>query len=943
MSWWCFLQRERGDCDGDGNTASTRCTDGRTAKRQRESEPSVRPISVAENDVMSAGRYAGVRQLRQVTAATATNRSHTPIWWDRPARRTSLRIRRNSTVPIRSALDAADLSPPVRVVARCSRSRRRHRACPRDAVAQRAAIPTPESVFGFPIGKDSNLVDYEQSIDYFKKLAAASNRIHLINVGTTSFGRPWTAAIITSPENYAKLDHYRQINMRIAHPEGLTDSAAHSLARRARSSSTSAAACTRARSRARSTRRSSRTSCCRKANDPAMKEIFDNVIFFLWPTINPDGQDIVVKNCRETMFGRPPLNNEPYEKYMGHDNNRDSYMMNGIDSRVRQRVWREWEPDIIYVHHQSSPFPTRIWIPPFADPVGLARAGDSGARDQHDRHAHRAGARRERPARRDAHARDVRRVLSRATSTTCRSTRTFRPGGPRRRAAAARRRARRRSPICRRDYKDTRPTALYLSPWLEGKWSLRDAVNIMVTASIATLRYGAKFREDILYNRYQSGRDVIKKYSTAGPFAYIIPQEQRDPVAPVELLRRFAFHGIRISQLDRDVAYNGTTYPKGTWVIPMNQEFASLVQEVFEVQHYPEGADDNPYDAAGWTLPFQMGVNVIEAATPLSPEFRAALKPVPPGKAVDWHTAPDAPFTTNATAAGIVPRAGRIHRNGRSGAARSGAEQLVHAAGARARRGRQGERSSRRERPESIRRSPASRRPSSTRGPRSCGSPVSARPARRAPRSPARRRASDSATTDWTEWLFDTHDVKYTKVTNADLQAGNLASRFDVLVLPTASAAVRSWRRWWRRWWRAADAADAVVVRAPAGRTTRRARSTNSCKSGGTVLAWGNGAVEHRAGAAASGAEHDGRTLAKGVLHRHVDHAGVDRRRASGDGRHAGARRRHRESAAGVHDDRRVRRDGAREVSRPTRRRFAPASSRRAATSSCRASRRRST
>ena len=101
----------------------------------------------------------------------------------------------------------------------------------RTVLAQKSAIPTPESVFGFPIGKDSNLVDYEQSIDYFKKLAAASNRIHLINVGTTSFGRPWTAAIITSPENYAKLDHYRQINMRLAHPEGLTDSAAHKLAR----------------------------------------------------------------------------------------------------------------------------------------------------------------------------------------------------------------------------------------------------------------------------------------------------------------------------------------------------------------------------------------------------------------------------------------------------------------------------------------------------------------------------------------------------------------------------------------------------------------------------------------------------------------------------------------------------------------------------------------
>ena len=100
------------------------------------------------------------------------------------------------------------------------------------AVGQKASsVPTPESVFGFPIGKDSNLVDYEQSIRYFKKLAATSNRIHLINVGTTSFGRPWTAAIITSPANYAGLDHYRQINLRLAHPAGLTDAPARRLAR----------------------------------------------------------------------------------------------------------------------------------------------------------------------------------------------------------------------------------------------------------------------------------------------------------------------------------------------------------------------------------------------------------------------------------------------------------------------------------------------------------------------------------------------------------------------------------------------------------------------------------------------------------------------------------------------------------------------------------------
>jgi hypothetical protein len=714
----------------------------------------------------------------------------------------------------------------------------------RGASAQKGTIPSPESVFGFPIGKDSNLVDYEQSIDYFKKLAAASNRIHLLDIGTTSFGRPWTVAIITSPENWAKLDHYRQINMRIAHPEGLTDSAAHNLARQGKVIVDISGGLHASEIAGSQHTPQLAYELLSKANDPAMKEIFDNVIFFLWPTINPDGQDIVVKNCRETMFGRAPLNNDPYEKYMGHDNNRDSYMMNGIDSRVRQRVWREWEPDIIYVHHQSSPFPTRIWIPPFADPVGLrapaipARTINTiGMQIAQDLDAHGQPGATHMLATFDAYYPGYidympvyQNIPSWWTETQgggCATTRTSTLAD------------------LPKDYKDTRPTALYLSPWLEGKWSLRDAVNIMVTASTATLRYSAKFKEDILYNRYQSGRDVIKKYSTAGPFAYIIPREQRDPVAPVELLRRFAFHGIRISQLDHDAAYNGTTYPKGTWVIPMNQEFASLVQEVFEVQHYPEGADDNPYDAAGWTLPFQMGVNVIEAATPLSSDFRAALKPVPPGKTVDWKTAPDAPFTTNAAAAGIVPRAGGFTGTGDQvllDPAQNNSFTLMARALA------DGGKISFQLNPEGRARYVVSgvapskldawaaelwvtgERTSGVSGVGVSGSP------------PRIGLGNDG----WTEWLFDTHDVKYTKVTNADLQAGDLASRFDVLVLPGGLGG---------GFGRGGGGGGGGAAGGAGGRGGRGggqgAGGANDAtraveefvKSGGTLLTWGNGAA----------------------------------------------------------------------------------------------------
>jgi len=720
-------------------------------------------------------------------------------------------------------------------------------ATPSAAAAQRAAIPTPESVFGFPIGKDSNLVDYEQSIDYFKKLAAATNRIHLINVGTTSFGRPWTAAIITSPENYAKLDHYRQLNMRIAHPVGLTDSAAHDLARQSKVFVDISGGLHASEIAGSQHTPQLAYELLAHAGEPSYKEIFDNVIFFLWPTINPDGQDIVVKNCRETMFGRPGTN-EPYEKYMGHDNNRDSYMMNGIDSRVRQRVWREWEPDIIYVHHQSSPFPTRIWIPPFADPVGL-RAPAIPAREintigtfiAQELDAHEQPGATHMLATYDAYYPGYIDYMPVYQNIPAWWTETYSaPPG----CATSRTTTQADLP---KDYQDTRPTPLYLSPWLEGKWGLRDAVNYMVTASIATLRYAAKFKEDVIYNRYQSGRDVIQKYSTKGPFAYIIPQDQHDPVAPVELLRRFAFHGLRISQLDKDASYNGTTYPKGTWVIPMNQEFASLVQEVFEVQHYPESADDNPYDAAGWTLPFQMGVNVIEASTPLSADFKGALKPVPPGKAVDWHTALDAPLTTNAAAAGIVPRAGGFSGTGDqflldpaqtnsfkliARALDAGGKLAFSTSGGRSRYVLSGV-------------APATldgwgkdlwvtgERTSGVAGTGVSGSP------------PRIGLANEGM--NWTQWLFDTFGIKYTILNPADLAAGNLASKFDVLVLANGVGGGG------RGGGGGAGGGGAGGGRggrggrgggAAAGGPNDAVRAVDEfVRGGGTVLSWGNGAA----------------------------------------------------------------------------------------------------
>src|SRR5206468_10665232 len=137
----------------------------------------------------------------------------------------------------------------------------------------------------------------------------------------------------------------------------------------------------------------------------------------------------------------------------------------------------------------------------------------------------------------------------------------------------------------------------YSSPWTPGWWRLRDAVEYMETASMSVLEYAAKYKESLLLDRYKAGREQIAAGTKHAPFAYFIPAAwpaQRDPVAAVELLRRLAFGGVRIAQLTEaatiwktSVSRDGDastaveySFPAGTWVIPMDQEFAAIAREV---------------------------------------------------------------------------------------------------------------------------------------------------------------------------------------------------------------------------------------------------------------------------------------------------------------------------------------------------------------------------
>ncbi|NJD17832.1 MAG: hypothetical protein FIA95_00890, partial [Gemmatimonadetes bacterium] len=547
------------------------------------------------------------------------------------------------------------------------------------AFAAAQTPPPPSTVLGVEPGADFHLATYEQSLDYFTRLAAASDRVRMFRVGKTTQGRDWQVVVISSAENLASLDRWRDVARRLADPRTLTDAQALALAREGKAVvdisgglhasevAGPAAVLTLAWELV-------------SSEEPRIRAIRENVVTILWPSLNPDGQTLVADWYMGNVGTPYEVSPLPwlYQEYAGHDNNRDAYMLNLIESRVVERVWREWEPQIIHVHHQTSPFPTRIWLPPFAEPItprapaiisrevntiGMAMAQMLDARGLSGATHMGTGFDAWYPG-----YIDYLPVLQNQASFWT-ETGLYRYATPHFYTLSD----------FPEDMRDLRAGALYSSPWEGGWWRLGDAVRYMHVASLAVLDYAAKYREDLLYTRYQAGRDAVARYRREPPFVYWVPQDQRDPVAAVEMLRRLAYNGVEVSQLSAPVTHEGLKWPAGTWAIPMDQPFAELARQVLEVQRYPDlreypaGPPEQPYDAAGWTLPALMGVRVVGATQPLAEEAKQALRPLS-ARATPWDAAvadaspfdaaPSVGFADHPVAAALRPPEGRITGSG---------------------------------------------------------------------------------------------------------------------------------------------------------------------------------------------------------------------------------------------------------------------------------------
>ena len=503
-----------------------------------------------------------------------------------------------------------------------------------------AQIPTPISVLGHNPGDDFYLADYEDTIKYFHALAASTDRMKMFTVGKTSEGRDIEIAAISSAANLAKLDETKQIANRLAHATDLNDTSAEQLARTSKvvvhidgglhADEVAGPQHTMVLA----------YKLVSAQNDPEIDAILDNVVLVLWPTLNPDGQDMVVHWYRQNLGTKYEVSPMPYlyQDYVGHDNNRDGYMLNMKEEQVVVKTQLDWSPVIFYCQHQTAPFPARIWIPPFSDPISSnispyvrSWLNVIGTNMAAYLNAHNMpGAISE--SRFDnwyagftdwAHV--FRNEISFFTETAL-----YEYATPHFYTVSD----------FPKNYQDLRALTMYSTPWEGGWWHLKDAVDYMVGGSMSVLDLAAKNRETLLYNRYQAARDNINHFKKEPPFAYVIPDKQADSPEAALLAQKMIDNGLDVYSTQAGFAANGVSYPAGSWVIPMDQPFSALAKELFERQKYPDALEngtsksiDLPYDVTGWTLPMQMGVDVDAVTDPLGAEQRAKLTKIDAVKA----------------------------------------------------------------------------------------------------------------------------------------------------------------------------------------------------------------------------------------------------------------------------------------------------------------------
>ncbi len=609
--------------------------------------------------------------------------------------------------------------------------------CALAAILLSAQVTKPEDFFGFSPGTDYKLATYEEISWYFRKLGAESDRIRITEIGKSSEGRPVLMAFISSPANLAKLSEIQANQKRMALGE-VEEPEARSIAANApavvwidtamHSSETMPGQVTP-------------LLAYRLLSDDSRetKRILDRVVLLLVPTMNPDGMQHVNEWYRKNAGTEYELAPFPglYQRYAGHDNNRDWYMLNLRETRNAAKVlFEDWFPHIVYNQHQAPPFPARIFIPPYAEPMNpnippavmeginrigfamrerLAVEGKTGAISYVGFDGWWNGGLRSTPAFHNMHG-----ILTETAGflyatpfdyDPAQLPKNFPNGAP-----------------------TDKPSIFYTGPWKGGRWSNSDGVAYNLSTSLAVLGLAAGMPEHWSLKSWKLAKEQIAEGEKGSPYAYIVPATQWDPSSAQEFVRRLQMNGIAVEQASDAFTADGRPFPAGSYIIRAAQPFRGYLLDLLEAHKYPEirlngGPVKEPYDSSGYTLSMQMGLDVAR----VNDRFQAQSAALPrvPTPAPTWDRKQNASFWAVADA---------LRQGKPLGMAADGAWLTESAAGSAAYR-------------------------------------------LRTPRVGVYEPYRSDMDGGWTQWLLDYYRVPWQPVKNEDVRGGNLRERFDAILI----------------------------------------------------------------------------------------------------------------------------------------------------------------
>ncbi len=642
------------------------------------------------------------------------------------------------------------------------------------------AVPTPAQYFGFEMGADGELVRYPRVLEYLQLLQDRTDRVEYEHRGTTTDGNPYVLVKFSARENLERLERLIEINHRLADPRGLSEERAQALAREgvpfyfvyATIHSTEVGpgqAIVNIAHR------------LATEDSPEIREILDNTVVLMVPSQNPDGQILIVDHWYATEnTGLNRLYPDLYQRYTGHDDNRDWFMFTQQETRLAIDIHREYKPQITHDMHQMGPRGARMFVPPYKDPhdpnihplllEGQAQIGSAMASaliangkkgiisgDLYDLWT---------PARQYMVYHGQPRILTEIASANLAAP-YINPRGPNR-------------PLGPQDARTNFP-----APYDSAVWRLGDIVEYTEISTYAALENMAKYRTRWMENFHRVHRDWVDR--DEAPHAFVVPAVQADPFATYELLEILHFGEVEIHRARAPFHAGAAAYPAGSWVIQLAQPYGAFAKTMLEKQVYPDlraypgGPPIPPYDVTGHTLGMLMGVDVDRIDEPVDADLEL-LRSIAPRQA---------PFPERPAWGYAIPPSSNA---GFLAAAR------LQAAGAPVYRAAEGFASGGRDHAPGTWLVPPTAAAERILGQVAGETGLVVTAADRAPQVDGHRlrrptrvglwRAANNMPGGWMMWLFEQYELDHAVISSLDFD-GDLAGKYDVIVLPAGTSRTR--------------------------------------------------------------------------------------------------------------------------------------------------------